>query len=143
MVFGAGLFFGCFYELALAFLTALIHECAHLLCALFLKEKCVSVALMPYGAKLVGKIELNDQRSTPFVNGNNVQLYVANGTDVTCYFVDVNGAPIEKNTTRDGVVMSLASTAHRPICFYPGQVLTIRVGGHTYGTFSILDIQTN
>lgn len=55
LVFGAGLFFGCFYELALAFLTALIHECAHLLCALFLKEKCVSVALMPYGAKLLLK----------------------------------------------------------------------------------------
>ena len=108
-----------------------------------LVDKSSSLHDLPYGAKLVGKIELNDQRSTPFVNGNNVQLYVANGTDVTCYFVDVNGAPIEKNTTRDGVVMSLASTAHRPICFYPGQVLTIRVGGHTYGTFTVLDIQTN
>ena len=39
LVFGAGLFFGCFYELALAFLTALIHECAHLLCAVLFKGK--------------------------------------------------------------------------------------------------------
>ena len=108
-----------------------------------LVDKSSSLHDLPYGAKLVGKVELNEVRSTPFVNGNNVQLYVANGTDVTCYFVDVNGAPIEKNTTRDGVVMSLASTAHRPMCFYPGQVLTIRVGGHTYGTFTVLDIQTN
>ncbi len=54
-VFLSGFIFGCFCELALAFLTALIHECAHLLCALILKEKCVSVAIMPYGAKLLIK----------------------------------------------------------------------------------------
>ena len=54
-MFLTGYFFGFFYELALAFLTALSHEFAHLLSALILKEKCVSVAVMPYGAKLLIK----------------------------------------------------------------------------------------
>lgn len=55
LLFAVGIFFGCFYSLALAFLTALSHECAHLLAALLLKEKCVAMAIMPYGAKLIIK----------------------------------------------------------------------------------------
>lgn len=48
-------FFGFFDMLAMAFLTALCHELSHLLAALLLKEKCISAAVMPYGAKLLIK----------------------------------------------------------------------------------------
>ncbi len=93
------------------------------------------------GARLVGKIELNDLRNNPFQVGDTVQLKVPRGTDVTGLFLDLNGDPIGKNTTRDNVVMRLANSAHRPICFYPGQQLNIQVGGRIYGTFTIVDIR--
>lgn len=52
VLFALSWFFGFFTELSLAFLTAALHEFAHLLCALILKEKCAAVAVMPYGMKL-------------------------------------------------------------------------------------------
>ncbi len=43
---------GTFYVTAIAFLMALCHELTHLLFALFLKEHCHAIALMPYGLRL-------------------------------------------------------------------------------------------
>lgn len=47
--------FGFSDMLSMAFLTAICHELSHLFTALLLKEKCICVAVMPYGAKLLIK----------------------------------------------------------------------------------------
>ena len=88
-------------------------------------------------ARLTGKVELNDQRANPFKNGDSIQVYF-NGVDVTASFINVNGEPIPKNTTREGVVLGGLSSQ---VCLYPGGVLTLRQGGREFGTFTITDIQ--
>ncbi len=52
LIFIISFFTGTFYETSGAFLMALCHELAHLLCALYLKERCHGIALMPYGCRL-------------------------------------------------------------------------------------------
>ncbi len=74
VLFALSWFFDFFAELSLAFLTAALHEFAHLLCALILKEKCAAVAIMPYGMKLclspsrIAKNELLITFSGPLFN---------------------------------------------------------------------------
>lgn len=51
-VFVIAAFSGMLLPVTLAFLSALAHELSHLLAALFLSERCLAVALMPYGLRL-------------------------------------------------------------------------------------------
>ena len=88
-------------------------------------------------ARLIGVVELNDQRANPFKNGDSIQLYF-NGIDVTASFIQVNGDPIAANTTREGVVMGELGGRY---CLYPGLVLKLREGGREFGTFTITNIQ--
>ena len=84
----------------------------------------------------MGTVKLNDQRRSPLYKGATFQVYWA-GYDVTAMLVDLNGAELQPNTTRECVSLTLLY----PELFYIGQELTIREGGRTYGTFTITGIE--
>ena len=86
--------------------------------------------------RFVGTVKLNDQRRSPLYKGATFQVYWA-GYDVTAMLVDLNGAELQPNTTRECVSLTLLY----PELFYIGQELTIREGGRTYGTFTITGIE--
>ena len=52
LIFIIAIFSGTFEITVMAFLTAVCHELCHLTAALFLKEKCRGIGIMPYGCRL-------------------------------------------------------------------------------------------
>ena len=89
--------------------------------------------------KLVGYMDLNGSAPGSGVDMDYTYQFVDSATDYTVQFLDMNGSnPLPMGSGRGGVV---AKEIYAPVVWYIGQKLTIRRGGHTFGTYTITGFQ--
>ena len=96
----------------------------------------VSSHLKSLNGKFTGKIECpSDLFGT--LNEGNYQLFVST-YDYTAEILDLPNGSMHAGDSCEGCVIG---KLYQPVVVYVGQQLSIRVGGRTYGTFTVTEIE--